>query len=636
MLSPLLLLPLLASAANTSRGSVSAVLPLVAPAASLGPVPPVGPGGALPGADLKLAANRALFSAAKAGDIPRMEAALAAGAALDFVDEGHFGQTPLLAAAAARKAPAVRFLAGKGADRNARDNMRSNAVIYASMSGDLEMLQALGSPEGLELLALDFGGRSAFDHARSGGHDSFAAKLDESVRSVDLRSRPEQYLVVNFVGFGGGGATESRELEKDPRVGHVLRLRRNRKDKKEAREVISRWMEHDVSKGGPMARNVVIVGSSWGSAPAAALARWFEKKFGFKPRLNVMVEAANIVGLPYGKIGPADETKSYHIEGRHWPTGGFNKNAGTNVSLGDTDHDSGLFLGAQAAVEDIKALLARQLTRTGAALQELIWSRRVLPSAYPGPLPKTGGGVWKALRALLTAGKTFDSEGDELPKSRGGFKLLHPFGSVLKIRYATRPGHGFTGVLAGRDVPGLARLSLGAAQKEGGAYIPGTALKLFVDGNPSVNAVFLGEKTGVDGQQPETDFFSQRFTNDLPKPRTRVNKIAAFVLGLFNRGNALRIPVDHFAAVNADGTRVAKPKAAHRLWLKPAAGRATPSGSARDFRDELAALAPGSLFEVWAAASAEGPLVHVGDIEALTAPVASEYGDKGLFFRHRR
>jgi len=259
----------------------------------------------------------------------------------------------------------------------------------------------------------------------------------------------------------------------------------------------------------------------------------------------------------------------------------------------------------------------------GAATRDFIWQDRILPSAYAS-LPESNGG-WKnnlkALRAFLTLGKSFDHDGDALPAGRGGFKLLHPFGSVLKVAYRGREGHPFTGLLAEREVPGLIRLSLGAPQKSG-KFIPGTALKLFVDGAPSVNAVFLGERTGVDGQQPDRNFFAQAFTNLLPGARTTATKIAAWVLGLFNHGNALRIPVDLFGA--------------YQLVLKPASGRANASDTPKEFREELAGLATGPLFEVYAAAGPGAPLIHVVDIEATSRPVASEYGDKGLFFRHRR
>ena len=263
-------------------------------------------------------------------------------------------------------------------------------------------------------------------------------------------------------------------------------------------------------------------------------------------------------------------------------------------------------------------------TGSGEELRDTIWADRVLPSAYGAALPVSNGGwrnALKALKTFLTLGKTFDSEGDELPKSRAHFKLLHPFGSVVKIRYRGLPGHPFAGLLSQSSVPGLARLSLGAPEA-GGSFIPGTALKFFLDGEESFNAVFLGERTGVDGQQPDKNFFAQAFTNTLPKPKTRATKLAAFILGLFNHGNALRIPVDRFGA--------------YRLLLKPAPGRGNPSDTRRDFREELADLKPGPLFEVYAAAGPDAPLIRVGSIEAESSPVASRYGDQGLFFRHRR
>jgi hypothetical protein len=274
---------------------------------------------------------------------------------------------------------------------------------------------------------------------------------------------------------------------------------------------------------------------------------------------------------------------------------------------------------------------------SGGALRDFIWSQRIVPSAY-STLPESNGG-WKnnlkALRAFATLGKTFDHDGDALPHGRGGFKLFHPFGSVLKIQYHAREGHPFTGLLAGRDVPGLMRLSLGAPEKSG-TFIPGTAIKLFIEGRASANAVFLGEKTGVDGQQPDKNFFAQAFTNELPKPRGLVTKIAGFIIGLFNKGNSLFIPVDQFGRRGADATLAAAPVTPYKLVLKPAEGLSNASNTKKEFREELTDLRAGKIFEVFAAQSPGAPLIHVGDIEATTTPVASEYGDKELFFRHRR
>jgi hypothetical protein len=274
---------------------------------------------------------------------------------------------------------------------------------------------------------------------------------------------------------------------------------------------------------------------------------------------------------------------------------------------------------------------------SGGALRDFIWDQRILPSAYAAP-PESNGG-WRnnlnALRAFATLGKTFDHDGDALPPSRDGFKLFHPFGSVLKIQYQSREGHPFTGLLAGRDVPGLMRLSLGAPEKTG-TFIPGTAIKLFIEGHASANAVFLGERTGVDGQQPDKNFFAESFTNDLPNPRSLVTKIAGFIIGLFNRGNALFIPVDQFGRRDADGTPAAPALAPYKLVLKPAPGLGNASDTKKGFRENLADLPIGRIFEVYAAQGPNAPLIHVGDIDAVSKPVASEYGDKGLFFRHSR
>lgn len=55
------------------------------------------------------------------------------------------------------------------------------------------------------------------------------------------------------------------------------------------------------------APSMCIIGASWGSGPSIRLARWFWKRYGFKPRLHILIEGANLLGLPVRAIGPAEE-----------------------------------------------------------------------------------------------------------------------------------------------------------------------------------------------------------------------------------------------------------------------------------------------------------------------------------------
>ena len=272
----------------------------------------------------------------------------------------------------------------------------------------------------------------------------------------------------------------------------------------------------------------------------------------------------------------------------------------------------------------------------GAARRDALWLERILPSAYAA-LPRSRG-LWRralaTARALLTLGKTFDADTDELPPGHEEFKLFHPFGSTAKFQYRSRGGHPFTGVLADQDVPGLMRLSLGAPEKAG-SFAPGVGLKFFIDGASSLNAVLLGPG-GLEGHGTDKNFVLGRFTNDVPKPRGLVLRIITYLIGLFNHGNALFIPADHLAYRHADGTWADVPSAPYELVLQAVAGLATPSDTKEAFQTELAALPLGWIFEVYASAAPGTPLIPVGDIEMTTPLVPSEYGDKSLFFRHRR
>ncbi len=306
---------------------------------------------------------KAYFEAAKAGDIVGLDRALASGIPVDYQDGmTAFGQTALLTAAAHRRPALVAHLLEKGASAGAKDSLGTTAVIYGTLNRDLETLDLLLASPQADLMALDMNLRSAFDHAREAGDTRVLDRLNKKLAVLDLSGQPEHYLVVNFQGLGGGGRIESRELDNQPRIAGIQYAQRNRTEFQQAQKLIERWMSFDRSQGGPRWQSLVLVGASWGAGPSQRLARWFLKRYGFPVRLHVIIEGANLLGLPFRKIGPAEIRKGYHVEGFHWPRGGSLREA-DNVSLGDMDHNSGLYLGAQRAIKDILDLLARGLRR---------------------------------------------------------------------------------------------------------------------------------------------------------------------------------------------------------------------------------------------------------------------------------
>jgi outer membrane protein assembly factor BamB len=101
-------------------------------------------------------ANEALFEAARAGDIPRIESALAQGAAINATSR--YNVTPLIFAASNGRLEAVKLLVARGADVNAQDSFyRSSAAMMALGNGHIDVAVFLaqnGWEGGADQLAL--------------------------------------------------------------------------------------------------------------------------------------------------------------------------------------------------------------------------------------------------------------------------------------------------------------------------------------------------------------------------------------------------------------------------------------------------------------------------------------------------
>jgi ankyrin repeat protein len=88
----------------------------------------------------ELAAYSGLHAAAAMGDVPAIAALIAAKADLEARDA--MGRTAFLIAAHQRKPAAMKALAKGGADVNALDSQRYDAVTIAAVADDSETLQA--------------------------------------------------------------------------------------------------------------------------------------------------------------------------------------------------------------------------------------------------------------------------------------------------------------------------------------------------------------------------------------------------------------------------------------------------------------------------------------------------------------
>jgi hypothetical protein len=255
------------------------------------------------------------------------------------------------------------------------------------------------------------------------------------------------------------------------------------------------------------------------------------------------------------------------------------------------------------------------------------------------------GGTIDAAAKLVFRHKitpSFDRNTDVRPKRR---KIFHSYGATAKVRYVP-VRRGIVGALAqGQPAPGdytgvfetgavgVARLSLGLGEHPLAPWIPGIAVKLFVDGEPSVNIHALPR----DGAQTNKDFMAATHSTKLdPTPLDGLLRFASRGADPSHR------KTDHVAAVEADGTLVSQPKSPFKLELRPAPQTyvSPPAWGDEDFRISLARIPEGgALYEVYAY-PAEGTddddAQHIGDLILESPFVATAFQDERLHFRHVR
>lgn len=262
---------------------------------------------------------------------------------------------------------------------------------------------------------------------------------------------------------------------------------------------------------------------------------------------------------------------------------------------------------------------------------ELLWEQ--IETSEWEKLPALNNQGWssilKNLGALLSLKQSFDHSSDEIPKDRP--KFIHTYGSVVQVTLIPEGNSPFSGIYE-KGAIGLARLSL-AASPEAIAYTPGMAIKFLVDANPSVN---LHVMNSLNGQGDNWNFFAMNFSNKIDPAEGFILKVLEKV---FERARkpANDLPVDHLAQIYQDGTRVSSIVAPERLVLKPSsqvAGLISPS-SREDFREHLSRVPVGTdLYEIYGVL--KGKEIKIGRLQSSSEMIASKYGDKTLFFQHKR
>ncbi|KTD37399.1 hypothetical protein Lmor_0591 [Legionella moravica] len=263
--------------------------------------------------------------------------------------------------------------------------------------------------------------------------------------------------------------------------------------------------------------------------------------------------------------------------------------------------------------------------------QELLWHEITLSNQLD-PLPPLSGNsfseILEKLNGLFNLKPTFDYTSDELPKGR--VKIIHANGSVGKVAFIPAADHPFTGIYETGAI-GIARLSLAAAPSDD-SYVPGMAIKFMVSQNPSVNLQVMNL---LEGQEGNWNYFAKEFSNQIPHPTSWTLKAIEKIFE-WARDPANNLPLWHLAAWTGDGRYNGIPVYPERIFFKPASTvqNIIPETSREDFRLSLSKVPFGPLYEVYG--DYQGKEYHIGTLMLESSLLASEYGDKKLFFQHQR
>lgn len=242
----------------------------------------------------------------------------------------------------------------------------------------------------------------------------------------------------------------------------------------------------------------------------------------------------------------------------------------------------------------------------------------------------------KFLFSYLTV--KMDRVSDEAPADYE--KTIHAHGAVAKVQFEALPNP-YSGLFQGADY-GIIRLSV-TSDPKGKDFAPGLALKLLVDGKASQNVSALYK---LSGQQSDHNFFANELSNIIP---TQVDPKSLFSMGNFGRvtRHPTKMSVAPFAAIDAKGQAIENPSAPAQIYFVPRKELAAKS-EAHDFRHDLLDIPTDTvLYDVFATAETgtnfqkideerRAQAVKIGHLITRSPFIASDFGDRRLFFRHYR
>lgn len=182
-----------------------------------------------------------------------------------------------------------------------------------------------------------------------------------------------------------------------------------------------------------------------------------------------------------------------------------------------------------------------------------------------------------------------------------------------------------------RHPVGLARLSL-ATKPSDDSYTPGMAVKILLPNHPSLN---LQVMNCLDGQGSNWNYFAKDFSNEIPHPKSWTLKAIEKIFE-WTRKPANKLPLSHLAKWTNRGEEVADPVTPDQIYFKPSAlvKHVIPQDSREDFRTSFADVGFGTIYDVYG--DYQGTEYYIGELMLESALLASNYGDKTLFFQHQR
>jgi len=191
------------------RVAAASTVQSIALAWALALLPGAAPAQVAPGV-AEVAQFGALHAAAHRGDLPRLAAALAAGAAINGRDR--HGRTALHVATFARHRDAIRALVKAGADLGALENDRYDAVTIAAVADDeetLKLLLELGASAKLVTSRYDGTALIAAAHL---GHDRVVRQLIAAGAPLDHVNNLHWTAAIEAVVLGDGGPRHQATL----------------------------------------------------------------------------------------------------------------------------------------------------------------------------------------------------------------------------------------------------------------------------------------------------------------------------------------------------------------------------------------------------------------------------------------